>query len=77
VIKAIGLGMGIAVLVDATVVRALLVPATMRLMGRWNWWAPKPLARLHRRLGLSEKTIDEPDLTVPPSYETTSPTRRR
>lgn len=61
VIKAIGLGMGLAVLVDATVVRALLVPATMRLMGRWNWWAPKPLARLHRRLGLSEKTVDGPD----------------
>ena len=39
-IKAIGIGMGIAVVVDATIVRALLVPATMRLMGRWNWWAP-------------------------------------
>jgi putative drug exporter of the RND superfamily len=64
VIKAIGLGMGLAVLVDATIVRALLVPATMRLMGRWNWWAPKSLARLHRRLGLSEKTIDEPDPAV-------------
>jgi len=60
VIKAIGLGMGLAVLVDATIVRALLVPATMRLMGSWNWWAPRSLARLHRRLGLSEKTIDEP-----------------
>jgi RND superfamily putative drug exporter len=54
VIKAIGLGMGIAVAVDATIVRALLVPATMRLLGRWNWWAPKPLARLYDRLGLSE-----------------------
>ena len=60
VIKAIGLGMGLAVLVDATIVRALLVPATMRLMGDWNWWAPKPLARLHRRLGLSEKAVDDP-----------------
>ena len=66
VIKAIGLGMGLAVLVDATVVRALLVPATMRLMGSWNWWAPKPLARLHRRLGLSEKAIDEPEPTPVP-----------
>jgi uncharacterized membrane protein YdfJ with MMPL/SSD domain len=64
VIKAIGLGMGLAVLVDATIVRALLVPATMRLMGHWNWWAPKPLARLHRRLGLSESAIDAAD---PPS----------
>ncbi len=40
VIKAIGVGMGLAVLVDATIVRALLVPATMRLLGRWNWWLP-------------------------------------
>jgi putative drug exporter of the RND superfamily len=53
-IQAIGIGMGIAVVVDATIVRALLVPATMRLMGEWNWWAPAPLARLHRRLGLGE-----------------------
>jgi RND superfamily putative drug exporter len=51
-IQAIGIGMGIAVVVDATIVRALLVPATMRIMGEWNWWAPAPLARLHRRLGL-------------------------
>jgi RND superfamily putative drug exporter len=43
-IKAMGIGMGIAVIVDATVVRALLVPATMRLLGRWNWWAPAGLA---------------------------------
>jgi RND superfamily putative drug exporter len=35
-------------------VRALVVPATMRLLGRWNWWAPPPLARLYRRLGLGE-----------------------
>lgn len=66
VIKAIGLGMGLAVLVDATIVRALLVPATMRLMGHWNWWAPKPLARLHRRLGLSETAIDAVDSASPP-----------
>ncbi len=54
VIKAIGIGMGIAVVVDATIVRALLVPATMRLLGRWNWWAPGPLARLYRRQNLGE-----------------------
>ena len=76
VIKAIGLGMGLAVLVDATIVRALLVPATMRLMGRWNWWAPKPLARLHRRLGLSEKTIDAPDPESSPTPEAASSARR-
>ena len=48
IIKAVGFGIGIAVILDATVVRALLVPATMRLMGRWNWWVPAPLARLCR-----------------------------
>jgi uncharacterized membrane protein YdfJ with MMPL/SSD domain len=48
IIKAVGIGIGIAVILDATVVRALLVPATMRLMGRWNWWLPAPLARLCR-----------------------------
>ncbi len=77
VIKAIGLGMGLAVLVDATIIRALLVPATMRLMGDWNWWAPKPLTRLHRRLGLSEKSIVAPDPAVPPPYEATPPAKRR
>ncbi len=44
-IKALGLGMAIAVALDATVVRALLVPATMRLLGRWNWWLPGRLER--------------------------------
>jgi len=44
-IKALGLGTAIAVLLDATLVRALLVPATMRLLGAWNWWAPAPLRR--------------------------------
>ncbi len=77
VIKAIGLGMGLAVLVDATIIRALLVPATMRLMGGWNWWAPEPLARLHRRLGLSEETFYAPDPAAPPPYEATPPARRR
>jgi RND superfamily putative drug exporter len=49
-----GLGLTLAVLVDATLVRMLLVPAFMRVLGRLNWWAPKPLARLHNRFGLSE-----------------------
>lgn len=39
---------------DATVVRGILVPAFTRLAGRWNWWAPAPLARLHARIGLHE-----------------------
>jgi len=54
IIKAIGLGMALAVAIDATLVRALVVPATMRLLGRVNWWAPGPLARLYRRVGLGE-----------------------
>jgi putative drug exporter of the RND superfamily len=53
-IKQVGLATVLAVLLDATVVRMLLVPATMKLMGRWNWWAPAPLRRLHRRVGLDE-----------------------
>jgi uncharacterized membrane protein YdfJ with MMPL/SSD domain len=40
---------------DATVVRMLLVPATMKLMGRWNWWAPPAMRRLHERFGLLEE----------------------
>ena len=54
IIKAIGLGMALAVAIDATLVRALVVPATMRLLGDFNWWAPRPLARLYDRLGLGE-----------------------
>ncbi len=58
IIQAVGIGIGLAVVIDATIVRALLVPATMRLMGRWNWWAPAPLVSLHRRLGLAERSAD-------------------
>ncbi|HEY5148516.1 MAG TPA: MMPL family transporter [Mycobacterium sp.] len=50
-----GLGLTLAVLVDATLVRMALLPAFMHVMGRWNWWAPKPLVRLHERFGLSEE----------------------
>jgi RND superfamily putative drug exporter len=53
-IKELGVGTAIAVLIDATIIRALLVPSLMRLLGRWNWWAPAPLRRLHRRIGISE-----------------------
>ena len=58
-IKMIGIAMLIAVVIDATVVRTLLVPATMRLLGPANWWAPAPLRRLHDRIGL-EEPADEP-----------------
>jgi uncharacterized membrane protein YdfJ with MMPL/SSD domain len=53
-IKELGLGTAIAVLIDATLIRALLVPSLMELLGKWNWWAPRPLQRLHERFGLSE-----------------------
>ena len=53
--KLIGIGMLVALLIDATVVRALLVPATMKLLGKWNWWAPAPLARWWQRYGFREE----------------------
>jgi RND superfamily putative drug exporter len=53
-IKMLGFGLALAVVVDAVVVRTLLVPATMKLLGRWNWWAPAPLRRIHERFGLRE-----------------------
>ena len=54
IIKAIGVGLAIAIAVDATIVRILIVPSVMRILGRANWWAPKPLAVLHRRIGAGE-----------------------
>jgi uncharacterized membrane protein YdfJ with MMPL/SSD domain len=53
-IKELGLGTALAVLIDATIIRALLVPSLMEMLGKWNWWAPRPLRRVHARLGLSE-----------------------
>jgi len=53
-IQQLGLGTAVAVLIDASIVRAFLVPSLMGLLGRWNWWAPQPLRRLHDRIGLSE-----------------------
>jgi uncharacterized membrane protein YdfJ with MMPL/SSD domain len=53
-IKELGLGTAFAVLIDATIIRALLMPALMGLLGKWSWWAPSPLRRLHARIGLSE-----------------------
>jgi len=53
-IQQIGVATATGVLIDAFVVRALLVPALMALLGKWNWWSPRPLARLHERIGLSE-----------------------
>ena len=53
-IKENGVGTALAVLIDASIVRALLVPSLMELLGKWNWWAPGPLRRLHERIGISE-----------------------
>jgi putative drug exporter of the RND superfamily len=66
-IKEVGLGMAIAVVLDATVVRMLLVPATMKLMGRWNWWAPPAMRRFHDRYGLVEQP--PPELPGPGEQE--------
>ena len=59
-IKEMGVALALAVLVDATVVRCLLVPATMTLLGERNWWAPAPLRRLHQRIGLHEQPAPDP-----------------
>jgi RND superfamily putative drug exporter len=60
IIKALGLGIALAVLIDATIVRALLVPATMRLLGSWNWWLPGWLDRLLQRTHIEESHALEP-----------------
>jgi uncharacterized membrane protein YdfJ with MMPL/SSD domain len=60
-IKENGVGTALAVLIDASIIRALLVPALMELLGKWNWWAPAPLRRLHERWGISETA--EPQVT--------------
>ena len=67
-----GVGLTLAVLADATLVRMVLVPAFMHVLGRWNWWAPKPLARLHERIGISE-SADDPM----PAADTTDVVRAR
>ena len=83
-IKMFGIGLAIAVLMDAFVLRGLLVPAFMKLAGNANWWAPGPLRRLHERLGIAES--DPPDaaadgrsspatLAVPPSPELVASSR--
>jgi RND superfamily putative drug exporter len=73
-VKQVGLGLLIAVLVDATLVRMLLVPATMTLLGRANWWAPRPLRALHDRVGLHEP---QPWLPWPADTVPVMPTRGR
>jgi uncharacterized membrane protein YdfJ with MMPL/SSD domain len=66
-IKENGVGTALAVLIDASIIRALLVPSLMALLGRWNWWAPAPLRRLHERFGVTE--------ALPAAAELSSPSR--
>jgi RND superfamily putative drug exporter len=63
-----GIGTGIAIMVDATLIRGILVPAGMRLLGRAAWWSPPPLRWLHSKIGLSESAPpdDEPTPVAPP-----------
>jgi uncharacterized membrane protein YdfJ with MMPL/SSD domain len=60
-IKQNGVGTALAVLIDASIIRALLVPSLMELLGKWNWWAPAPLRRLYERFGINESTLPEPE----------------
>lgn len=59
-IKELGLGTALAVIIDATIVRALLVPALMKLLGHWNWWAPGPLQRLQEQVRLEQPSVQQP-----------------
>ena len=74
VIKSLGVGMAIAVLIDATIIRALLVPATMRLLGKAAWWSPPLLSKLTNRMGFShvetEYECDAPDYGIEPETRT-------
>ena len=67
-----GVGLTLAILADATLVRMLLLPSFMHLLGRWNWWAPKPLVKLHERIGISEASGAE---DLPSAEDRVTPTR--
>mgnify|MGYP001199616683 CR=1 FL=1 len=78
VVKLIGVGMFVAVVVDAVLVRSLLVPSTMRFMGAANWWLPRPLAALHAKVDLREHDpLYEDDDPVPPAPPPLPPHLRR
>jgi RND superfamily putative drug exporter len=72
-IKLLGVGLALAVILDATLIRGLLVPAFMRLAGDWNWWAPRWMRRLHDRIGFSEAP---PEPVGPGPEESVGPGRR-
>ena len=70
IIKAIGIGLAIAVAIDATIVRSLVVPAVMRLLGDVNWWAPAPLRWMYDRIGIGEMGVEpEPPVSSRPAPE--------
>ena len=69
-----GLGLTLAVLADATLVRMVLVPAFMHVLGPWSWWAPKPLVWLHDRIGISES--DSAPVSLPVAESATGRHRR-
>ncbi len=60
IIKQTGVALAVAVAIDATLIRCLLVPATMTLLGEWNWWAPKPLQHAYARFGVRESGVRAP-----------------
>ncbi|KOX10085.1 MMPL family transporter [Nocardiopsis sp. NRRL B-16309] len=68
-LKVIGIGLALAVVVDATLVRAVMVPATMRLLGGANWWLPRPLRWVHDRIGISEGGGEEDEPEAPTARE--------
>lgn len=68
IIKQLGVGMAVAIAVDVTIVRGLLVPATMQLLGHYNWWAPAPLARWWRRAGAGVDESTAPSMPNEPEH---------
>jgi RND superfamily putative drug exporter len=72
-IKELGLGTAAAVLIDAFVIRALLVPALMSLLEDWNWWSPKPLRRLHDWLDVAEEVRMRPATPSPQGVPAVAP----
>jgi RND superfamily putative drug exporter len=71
-ISMIGVGLAVAVIIDATVVRALLVPATMQMLGQWNWYAPPTLERFWRRFGVRESSLPSKPAEAAPVVDVTS-----
>jgi uncharacterized membrane protein YdfJ with MMPL/SSD domain len=65
IIKAIGVGLAIAVAIDATIVRSLVVPAVMRLLGDVNWWAPRPLRWMYARIGIGDLGVEPEAVDAP------------